>query len=82
MDASEGTELVVALHEQRMVGAVEWQAGGSRLDDQLVRILRKERGLRQSRAVGIAVNASRLTPRSASCERTRYAAPTSSWTLT
>ena len=81
MNARERAEFVVALHEQRMVWAVERGPGESCLGRQLLRLVGKERELCQVGPAGTAVKASRSTPRSARSDRTRYAAPISWWML-
>jgi hypothetical protein len=48
MNAREGTELVVALHKERVVWAIERKADGAPFGEQLVRVLRKERELCQA----------------------------------
>jgi hypothetical protein len=79
--AREGAEHVVALHEERVVRALERHLCRARLGDEHVRVLGEDANCASDGPAGTAVKASRLTPRSARVESTRYAAPSSSRTF-
>jgi hypothetical protein len=68
-------EFIVALLEKIVLGAVELEPGPAPCATSAPGSSGKSVNCARLGPLGTAVKASRLTPSSANCERTRYAAP-------